>query len=126
MPGASAPGSGRQPSHQERTAPAEESQQNSSGAERQRRSNEVATEKERRDHVPAQSEATRRSGAPEERISPGGPAATGRTAIARAERAQPHRTKEEPAERWKNRSPQQPHRRKNNTQRVLEIKPWGA
>lgn len=78
-----------------------------------------------RDHTPAQSEATRRSGAPEERISPGGHAATGRTAIARAERAQPHRTKEKPAERWKNRSPQQPHRRMKNTQRGLVIKPWG-
>lgn len=96
-----------------------------SGAERQRRSNGVATEKERRDHVPAQSEATRRSGAPEERISPEGLAATGRTAIARAERTQPHRTTEEPTERWKNRSPQPPHKRKNNAQRSLEIKPWG-
>ena len=97
-----------------------------SGAERQRSCDGVATKQERRDHTPAQSEATRRSGAPEERISPKGPAATGRTATARAERAQAHRTKQEPAERWKNRSPQQPHRRKNNPKRGLEIKPWGA
>lgn len=97
-----------------------------SGAERQRSCDGVATKQERRDHAPAQSEATRRSGAPEERISPKGPAATGRTATARAERAQAHRTKQEPAERWKNRSPQQPHRRKNNPKRGLEIKPWGA
>lgn len=109
MPGARAPVSGREPSQQARTAPAEETQQKLSGAERQRSCDGVATEKERRDHVPAQSEATRRSGAPEERISPGGPAAIGRTAIARAERTQPHRTQEEPAERWKHRSPKQPH-----------------
>lgn len=71
------------------------------------------------------SEATRRSGALEERISPVGPAATERTATARAERAQPHRTTEEPAERWKNRSPQQPHVRWINAQRGLVTKPWG-
>lgn len=59
MPGARAPGSGREPSHQERTAPAEESQQKLSGAERQRSCNEVATEKKRRDHVPARREAKR-------------------------------------------------------------------
>lgn len=76
--------------------------------------------------MPAQSEATRRSGAPEERISPEGLAATGRTAKARAKRAQAHRTKQEPAERWKNRSPKQPHVRWKNAQRGLEIKPWGA
>ena len=125
MPGARSPGSGRQPSHQERTTPAEESQQKLSGAELRRSCDGVATKQERRDHAPAQSEATRRSGAPEERISPEGLAATGRTAKARAERAQAHRTTEEPTERWKNRSPQPPHERKKNAQRSLVIKPRG-
>lgn len=94
MPGARATGSGRQPSHQERTAPAEEPQQKLSGAELRRSCDGGATKQERRDHAPVQSEATRRSGAPEERISPAGLAATGRTAKARAERAQAHRTKQ--------------------------------